>query len=100
MLSISLSLTYDRIKISIIFNGCCMRRSFGERAVQVHDSVREILKRKGNEVWSIAPDSSVYRAIEMMADRHVGALLVMAELKLVGIISERDYARKVILNGR
>lgn len=66
----------------------------------VYDTIREILKRKGHEVWSISPESNVYPAIEMMADKHVGALLVIAETKLVGIISERDYARKVILKGR
>jgi CBS domain-containing protein len=77
-----------------------MRGTFGERTVKVYDTIREILKRKGHEVFSITPESSVYRAIEMMADRHVGALLVIADARLVGIISERDYARKVILKGR
>jgi CBS domain-containing protein len=66
----------------------------------VYDTVREILRRKGHEVWSISPESTVYPAIEMMADKHVGALLVISESSLVGIISERDYARKVILKGR
>lgn len=62
--------------------------------------VSSILRRKGREVFSLPPHASVYDAIEMMADKHVGALLVICEGKLVGVISERDYARKVILKGR
>lgn len=68
--------------------------------MQIYDTVRDILKRKGQEVWSVSPDVSVYRAIEMMAEKHIGALLVISEEKLTGIISERDYARKVILKGK
>jgi len=64
------------------------------------ETVSTILKRKGHEVFSIAPDASVYEAIEMLADKHVGALLVISEGNLAGVISERDYARKVILQGR
>ena len=68
--------------------------------MQIYDTVQDVLKRKGQNVWSIEPASSVYRAIEMMAEKHVGALLVMNGDQLVGIISERDYARKVVLKGR
>jgi CBS domain-containing protein len=64
------------------------------------EMVTTILKRKGPEVFSVPPHASVYEAIEMMADKHVGALLVISEGKLAGVISERDYARKVILKGR
>jgi CBS domain-containing protein len=64
------------------------------------DTIRSVLGQKGGKVWSVSPESSVYQAIEMMADKQVGALLVTAEGKLVGVISERDYARKVILKGR
>jgi CBS domain-containing protein len=68
--------------------------------VKVTGVVRSVLKRKGNEVWFVAPDQTVYEAIERMADKGVGALLVISAGKLVGIISERDYARKVILKGK
>ena len=63
-------------------------------------SVRQLLERKGREVFSIDPGAAVLDAVRMMADRHVGALLVMQGDNLTGIISERDYARKVILLGR
>jgi CBS domain-containing protein len=63
-------------------------------------TVSQLLKSKGTEVYSVAPQDSVLHAIEMMATRHVGALLVMNHATLVGIISERDYARKVILKNR
>ncbi|MDX1670806.1 MAG: CBS domain-containing protein [Balneolaceae bacterium] len=62
--------------------------------------VHEILTSKGNEVFSIKPDNTVYEAIEKMADKNIGALLVMDQGKLKGIISERDYRNKVILKGR
>jgi len=64
------------------------------------DSIRFILENKGRAVWSLAPEASVYEAIKMMSERQVGALLVMTNNRLVGFISERDYARKVILQGR
>jgi CBS domain-containing protein len=64
------------------------------------DTVRLVLKQKGQNVWHISPEACVYDAIEIMADKYVGALLVISEGKLVGVVSERDYARKVILQGR
>jgi len=63
-------------------------------------TVKEILRAKGPEVWSITPDATVYDALKLMADRNVGAVLVMDANHLVGILSERDYARKVILHGK
>jgi len=63
-------------------------------------TVGQLLQIKGTEVFSVAPQDSVLRAIEVMATKHVGALLVMNEGSLIGIISERDYARKVILKNR
>lgn len=58
------------------------------------------MKFKGRDVWSLGPGDTVYEAIDQMARRAIGALLVMEGEKLVGIVSERDYARKVILKGR
>jgi len=63
-------------------------------------TISAVLKRKPGDVWSVPPDASVYQAIEIMAEKQVGALLVTKQDKLVGIISERDYARKIILKGR
>ncbi len=62
--------------------------------------IQTLLKKKGYDVWRIAPDASVYDAIHLMAEKGVGALIVMDGQKLVGVISERDYARKIILEGR
>jgi CBS domain-containing protein len=64
------------------------------------DTIGLVLKQKGQKVWHISPETCVYDAIEMMADKHAGALLVVAEGTLVGVVSERDYARKVILQGK
>jgi len=61
------------------------------------DTIGWVLKQKGQNIWSVPPEARVYDAIEMMANKHVGALLVTSNNKLLGIISERDYARKVIL---
>ena len=63
-------------------------------------NVRQLLDRKGREVFSVSPAAAVLEAIRMMAERHIGALLVMQGDELTGIVSERDYARKVILKGR
>jgi CBS domain-containing protein len=63
-------------------------------------TVNQLLRAKGNQIFSVEPGDSVLKAIEMMATRHVGALLVMSQGSLIGIISERDYARKVILKKR
>jgi CBS domain-containing protein len=63
-------------------------------------SINEILSLKGHQVWTIAPEAMVFDAIQMMADKNVGALLVTEGGRLVGIISERDYTRKVVLKGK
>ena len=63
-------------------------------------TIRQLLQSKGAEIWSVSPDASVFDSIEMMADKGVGALVVLENGKLVGIISERDYARKVVLRER
>jgi CBS domain-containing protein len=62
--------------------------------------IKSLLDAKSKDVYWVSPDDSVYQAIEMMATKGVGALLVLRDGKLVGIVSERDYARKVILKGR
>ena len=63
-------------------------------------TVRDILKHKGSEVFSVRPDDTVFDSLQLMSDKGVGALLVMDGDKLVGIVTERDYARKVILEGK
>ena len=68
--------------------------------MRLSDTVNSILRSKGNQVWFVSPDQSVFEAIEKMAEKEVGALAVVSEERLVGIISERDYARKVILRGK
>jgi CBS domain-containing protein len=62
--------------------------------------VSQVLQVKGFDVWSISPDASMYTALKVMAEHNVGALLVVDQDGLVGVISERDYARKVILEGK
>ncbi len=63
-------------------------------------TARMLLQVKGTDIWSITPNATVYEALSMMADKDVGALLVTENDALVGIISERDYARKIILLGK
>ena len=63
-------------------------------------TVRELLAKKGSEVWSVSPDATVYDALQLMAARNVGAVLVLDDGELAGILSERDYARQVILKGK
>jgi CBS domain-containing protein len=63
-------------------------------------TINEILSQKGATVWTVQPDATVFEAIQMMADKNVGALLVIDKEKLLGIISERDYTRKVALKGK
>ena len=63
-------------------------------------TINEILNQKGANVWTIAPDATVFEAIKLMADKNVGALLVTERGKLIGVLSERDYTRKVALKGK
>jgi CBS domain-containing protein len=70
------------------------------QAAQLDEQVLSVLRLKAPGVWSISPDSTVYEAIERMADKRVGALVVLRDGKLAGIVSERDYARKVILRSK
>jgi CBS domain-containing protein len=72
-----------------------------EHAARFDEPVRSLLRMKGrNPVWSVTPDETVYHAIEMMSERQIGCLVVLIGGQLAGIVSERDYARKVILKGR
>ena len=63
-------------------------------------TIREILQTKGREIWSVAPTSTVFEALELLADKQIGAALVVDSGRPVGIFTERDYARKVILKDR
>lgn len=63
-------------------------------------TVNQLLQIKGREVWSVTPDTSVFDALKVMAEKNIGALLVVEGGQLAGIFSERDYARKVILKGK
>jgi CBS domain-containing protein len=64
------------------------------------NTIASVISKKGREIFSVPPGASVYEAIEQMASKSIGALLVIDEGRLVGVVSERDYARKVILKGR
>lgn len=63
-------------------------------------TVRQLLEEKGYQVWTIVPDATVYDALALMAEKEIGSLAVLQDDRLAGVISERDYARKVILKGR
>ena len=68
--------------------------------MEIVRTVRDLLRKRELEVWTIGPEDTVYQALQVMADKNVGALPVLEGEKLIGIFSERDYARKVILHGR
>jgi CBS domain-containing protein len=61
-------------------------------------SIRQLLVKKGSDVWSTSPEASVYDALLLLAEKNIGALMVLQDGELVGIVSERDYARKVVLH--
>jgi len=63
-------------------------------------TVRQLLASKGHDVWSVSPDTTVFDALKLMADIGIGAVIVLADGELCGVLSERDYARKVVLEGK
>jgi CBS domain-containing protein len=71
-----------------------------EYATRFDEPVRSLLRAKSRAIWSIGPEDTVYQAIEIMSERQIGCLAVLTGGQLAGIVSERDYARKVILKGR
>jgi len=71
-----------------------------EYAARFDEPVRSLLRNKGRVIWSIGPEETVFRAIEIMSEKQIGCLVVLIGGQLAGIVSERDYARKVILMGR
>ena len=71
-----------------------------ENAIRFDEPVRSLLRTKGRVIWSIGPEETVFRAIELMSEKQIGCLVVLVGGQLAGIVSERDYARKVILRGR
>ena len=64
------------------------------------ETIRQILNKKGSQVYSVTPETTVYDTLKLMADKNIGAVVVLNDGKLCGIISERDYARKVGLKGK
>ncbi|MEO5924082.1 MAG: CBS domain-containing protein [Bryobacteraceae bacterium] len=74
--------------------------ALSEPSVRFDEPVRSLLQKKAPVVWSISPEGTVYEAIQLMSEKHVGCLLVLSGGHLTGIITERDYARKVVLMGR
>jgi CBS domain-containing protein len=89
------ALRWRPFRLTIIFEW-----DYSRQPMEITGKVRSLLLGKGAEVWSLSPSSTVYDAVAMMADKRVGALLVMEGSQIMGIVSERDYARKVILRGR
>jgi CBS domain-containing protein len=63
-------------------------------------TVQDLLRQKGTDVWSVAPETTVIDALKLMAEKNIGAVLVLDEDRVAGVLSERDYARKVVLQGR
>ncbi len=68
--------------------------------MKVTGTIEAILNQKSGEVWSVTPEATVYEAVALMAEKNVGALVVLEDEQLVGIISERDYTRKIMLHGK
>jgi CBS domain-containing protein len=68
--------------------------------MEIHGTVRDILQNKGGDVWTTTPQNTVYEAIGLMGEKNIGALIAVENGEVVGVLSERDYSRKVVLQGR
>jgi CBS domain-containing protein len=68
--------------------------------MEIHGTVRDILQSKGENVWTTSPGSTVYEAIGLMGEKNIGALVAVENGEVIGVLSERDYSRKVVLQGR
>lgn len=68
--------------------------------MEIHGTVRDILQNKGTEVWTASPHQTVYEAVRLMGEKNIGALIIMEDHEVIGVLSERDYSRKVVLQGR
>lgn len=68
--------------------------------MEIHGTVRDILQIKGGEVWTTTPGNTVYQAIGLMGEKNIGALVAVENGEVVGVLSERDYSRKIVLQGR
>ena len=91
-----------RVLLSFCYLQICYRKVLARFDIEGRHmaTIRQLLDKKGNEVFSVRPDETVYDSIKKMADKNVGSLTVMEADKLVGIITERHYARNVVLKGR
>jgi CBS domain-containing protein len=87
-------------KIPLLRQGAVLYFQSLSEGMDVGGNIGGILNQKSGEVYSIAPDAKVFEAIKLMAEKNVGALLVMKGKKLVGVLSERDYTRKVFVRGK
>lgn len=68
--------------------------------MEIHGTARDILQTKGGEIWTTSPSATVYEAIGLMGEKNIGALVVVENDEVIGVLSERDYSRKVVLQGR
>jgi CBS domain-containing protein len=83
-----------------LLESCPKEADISIKLMKSSGTVSALLHLKGSEVWSVPPETTVFDAIKLMADKNIGALLVMAGGKLMGVFSERDYTRKIVLQGK
>jgi CBS domain-containing protein len=83
-----------------LLESCAEEVDKGVKPMKSSGTVSALLHHKGSEVWSVPPETTVFEAIKLMADKNIGAVLVMSGEKLVGVFSERDYTRKIVLQGK